>query len=247
MEPRRGNHRLLLVRRVRKRVGRLRLWYHLGLRRRWQTVDSGDAFDRTLEHNARQLRNFGNDRIFRLIRPVTEVETLGPDSKILVIGPRNENDLLILKGYGFRAVRGLDLFSYSPWIDVGDMHQMPYEDGAFDAVLCGWTLSYSKAPKKAADELARVTRDGGVIGVAVEYQEMTYDDRVARAGYSVEDRGFERVNSVRQILDLFSGRVGEVYFSHDAPRKRSHTREADEPDPSSVIVVFSTTKGLTHG
>ena len=237
---RRGNHQFLLVRRVRKRVGRLRLWYYMSLRKRWRTLNSEDAFDLTLEHNARQVRNFSNDRICQLVRPICALETLDDESKILVIGPRNENDLLILKGYGFKNVRGLDLYSYSPWIDVGDMHEMPYEDGTFDAVLCGWTLSYSKSPQKAAREMARVTRDGGVIGLAVEYQKLDYKENVELMGYSVVDRGFERINSTGQILDLFPGQVGDVYFSHDAPLKRSPSKA--DIRGSSVITVFSLKK-----
>jgi len=214
----------------------LRLWYYRRLRGRWQTVKSEDAFDLTFEHNARQVRGFSNDRICRLVKPLTALEILNSDSRILVIGPRNENDLLLLRGYGFRSVRGLDLFSYSPWIDVGDMHAMPYEDESFDAVLCGWTLSYSRNPRKAAREMARITRRGGAIGIAVEYQEMSYEDRVDLVGYSVAEPGSDRINSVSQILELFPGQVGEVYFSHDAPLKQSPTPDA--PEGSSVVAVF---------
>ncbi len=35
-------------------------------------------------------------------------------------------------------IRGLDLFSCSPRIDVGDMHDMRYADNSFDVIFLGW-------------------------------------------------------------------------------------------------------------
>ena len=59
--------------------------------------------------------------------------------------------MLYLVGYGFKArnVRGLDMISYSPWIDLGNMHETEYSDNTWDAVLCGWTLPYSSESARA--------------------------------------------------------------------------------------------------
>lgn len=50
---------------------------------------------------------------------------------------------------------------------------MPYEDNTFDVVICGWTISYSQNPKKAASEMVRVAKNGGIIGIAVDFSNMS--------------------------------------------------------------------------
>src|SRR5215813_6676768 len=145
----------LMISSVREFVGRVRLWYFLELHKRWKTVGSEHAFDLTTKHNLKQLKDFSNPRMELLIRPLSVLEFLHDKSEVLIIGPRNENDLLRLMAVGFSRtrVRGLDLMSYSPWIDVGDMHNTVYEDNRWDAILCGWTLSYSRHPKLFAREM----------------------------------------------------------------------------------------------
>ena len=56
--------------------------------------------------------------------------------------------------------------SYSDFIDVGDMHAMPYEDNSFDIVMLGWVLGYSSDPRTVASEAMRVCRPGGYIAVS---------------------------------------------------------------------------------
>lgn len=229
---------------IRESVGRVRLWYYLTLKRRWNTVSSQHAFDMTLKHNLKQLKDFSNPRMELLIRPLSVLEFLKSESDVLIIGPRNENDLLRLMASGFSPahVRGLDLMSYSPLVDVGDMHETPYEDNQWDAILCGWTLSYSRNPLLFSKELIRIAKPGSAIAIAIEYASLNYEDAIELAGYSIEDEGFHRINSVDQILGLFQGHVEHVYFSHDAPLKRHHTAKGLVPAPSGVAVIFTVRK-----
>ena len=229
---------------IREFIGRVRLWYYLTLKKRWKTVESKHAFDLTLKHNLRLLKDFSSPRMDLLIRPLSVLEFLNNNSSVLVIGPRNENDLLKLLASGFRRsrIRGLDLMSYSPLIEVGDMHQTPYEDNRWDAIVCGWTLSYSRNPDLFSKELIRIAKRDCAIAIAVEYSSLSYEESVELAGYSVEDKGFQRINSVDQILQLFEGHVEHVYFSHDAPLKRHHTRAGLVRKPSSAAVIFTVRK-----
>ena len=89
------------------------------------------------------------------------------EAKVLSIGPRAEGELLNLLAHGFRwrNITGLDMISYSPKIDIGDMHAMPYPDDSFDSVVASRVLGYSESPWRAAAEFVRVTRSGGVIAV----------------------------------------------------------------------------------
>ena len=118
---------------------------------------------------------------------------------------------------------------------------MKFPDSAFDVLICGWTLSYSNAPLKFASEALRVTRDGGIIAIGVEYSTLTEEEAVVHQGYHLKTDGFERINSSGQVLGLFSGHVRHVYFNHDAPNRISHTDKATEK-VSNVAVIFSIKK-----
>jgi hypothetical protein len=44
---------------------------------------------------------------------------------------------------------------------VADLTRLPYADGAFDAVVCGWVLEHLPDPAPGLRELARVLQPGG--------------------------------------------------------------------------------------
>jgi len=145
-------------------------------------------------------------------------------------------------GFSRSRIRGLDLMSYSPLIEVGDMHQTPFEDNRWDAIVCGWTLSYSRNPDLFSKELIRIAKRDCAIAIAVEYASLSYEEAIELDGYSIEDKGFQRINSVDQILQLFEGHIEHVYFSHDAPLKRHHTGAGLVRNPSSAAVIFTVRK-----
>ena len=93
-----------------------------------------------------------SDRPLRLIRPLSVIDQLSKSARVLSVGCRFETELLYLVGYGFRAdrVRGFDMISYSPWVDCGNMHAMPYEDDSWDAIILGWVMTYSDDVQLAA-------------------------------------------------------------------------------------------------
>jgi hypothetical protein len=228
---------------LRSAVGRARLYYFVRIRRQLRTQDSGQAYATTVAHNLRGLTDHVTKRMQRVIQPLVSIETLNTRSRILVVGPRTESDLLMFRALGFDYVRGLDLISYSPWVDLGDMHRMPYDDGTWDAVILAWCLTYSREPEVVAREVIRVAKPGALIGVGLEYSTLTPDDVRALIGYEITtEDGPPRANSVADVLSLFGSSVDHVYFDHDAPRRRSHTRSGEIRDVSQVVVVFSVRK-----
>lgn len=229
---------------VRQFVGRSRLnWARMC--GRVKTMDSEQSVKETLQHNLKSLKDFSNNRIELLIRPLSVIETARQARSILLIGPRNENDLLIASAFfdlPLDCVRGLDLISYSKQIDLGDMHQMPYGENEFDVVICGWTLSYSNDPQQLAAEMTRVCKPQGLIAVGVEYSELDEEGYQQLLGYSLQIPGVERINSAEQIEALFGEHLDTVHFSHDAPLKRCHRPEGRVVNPSSVATIFSINK-----
>lgn len=130
-----------------------------------------------IDHNLQETQQglFGSSRrTQRLLGPLSALDPVyshAGNLKVLSIGPRTEMELLHLMGIGFREenIRGLDLISTSPLIDVGDMHAMPYPDNSFDVVISGWVLTYSKTPGKAIQEIVRVCKPGGLIAIGTTY------------------------------------------------------------------------------
>src|SRR6202012_5952842 len=89
-------------------------------------------------------------------------------TKVLIVGPRTEDDILWAKSLGLFNTDGLDLFSYSPYIKVGDIHKSGIPDASYDAVLLGWMLSYSSDPELVVAECLRILKPGGYLGIGIE-------------------------------------------------------------------------------
>jgi hypothetical protein len=131
---------MLMIPEIRNIVGRCRYEYFIRHKYDLKTINSDKSYAVTVHHNLRRVKPINDhcsQRMNILIRPLSVLQLLGPQSKVLVIGPRTESDILSLIGHGFSKenVRGLDLISYSPLVDLGDMHAMPYKDNEWDAVL----------------------------------------------------------------------------------------------------------------
>lgn len=118
---------------------------------------------------------------------------------LLILGPRFEDELLFAEGLGWEKsqIFALDLLAYSPRVTIGDMHDMPFSDGFFTAISCGWTLSYSREPLRAMQELDRVCAPEGIIcfGIDVVSQEST-------EGLSNILSGLDRIQSVGAVREL---------------------------------------------
>jgi ArsR family transcriptional regulator len=70
---------------------------------------------------------------------------------------------------------------------VGDMHALPFEDRAFDAVMLMNCLTYATSPDTVLAEAARVLRPGGAVS-GVTLREHAHADAVAAYGH--ENLGF---------------------------------------------------------
>ncbi|MBT4120378.1 MAG: methyltransferase domain-containing protein [Candidatus Peribacter sp.] len=229
-------YQLLRVDIVRQFIAAIRYFCLVIILRRLKTLepDTGDVGVNTVFMNLKGLKTFsymGVNRSNLMVQPLTAIR-VSRSAPVLSIGPRSEGEILNLLGAGFRNVRGLDLMTYSPWIDLGDMHAMPYKDNAFEVTMLGWVITYSDNRKKAADEIIRVTRNGGIVAVGVEYTSISGEQIEKNLGYEV--CGKDRLESVQAILDLFGDHVDHIYFSHDLPK--------NPPKQWQLMVHFSIKK-----
>ena len=107
--------------------------------------------------------------------------------KLLSIGPRSEGEIfnLFSKGFELNNIIGIDLFSYSPFIKLGDMHNLKFKDEEFDVVLMGWCLAYSNDKKKVLSEVKKVLKPKGIIVIGHTILENSDKDILKTRGYLV--------------------------------------------------------------
>ena len=74
---------------LRSVVFHLRRFYYMTLCKKLHTLESKDAFTNTVSHNLKAISTW-LPRMELLIRPLSVIESVPKDAKILVIGPRNE-------------------------------------------------------------------------------------------------------------------------------------------------------------
>ena len=134
-----------------------------------QFSNSSFARKGTVNHNSTSLQSLqGYDRGSQLIYPLLADSFLAshmPWLDFLVIGPRNEAEILHLAAHGAKRerVKAIDLISYSPYVEIGDMHEVNCDDNCIDIALIGWVLAYSSNPVLALKEICRVVRPGGYL------------------------------------------------------------------------------------
>jgi SAM-dependent methyltransferase len=110
---------------------------------------------------------------------LAEALDLRPDSKVLDVAAGNGNatlafarrwcdvtstdyvDHLLKQGQARANAEGMNV-TYQ----VADAEQLPFEDGAFDAVVSTFGVMFAPDQQKAASEMIRVCRSGGKIGMA---------------------------------------------------------------------------------
>jgi hypothetical protein len=187
-----------------------------------------------MEHNYQALKNIKlSNRILKIIKPLSSIDRLNENSRILVIGCRFECDILYLIGYGFKRenITAIDLYSYSPWIRLGNMHSMSFPDNHFDATILGWVLTYSDTPSLAANEVFRVTRKNGLIAIGLTVE--PYETLTALEQSNKLIGTTKNFRTTQDTLGLFGSGVGDIFFRHDP---------LDSNKAGHSIVIFATSK-----
>jgi SAM-dependent methyltransferase len=131
----------------------------------------------------------------------------------LAIGPRTEMELFALMAAGFHLenISMLDLISYSPYIQVGDMHHMEFENDKFDVVVFGETLAYSQQPEVAVQEILRVAKDRAIVSIVHAASE-GHVPLFGGDALPVEKREGLFIGTTEDMLRYFRPHVGHVYL-----------------------------------
>jgi len=192
----------------------------------------------TVMHNLKGMHDLAVRRSSILIRPLMVINHVWQNvsnMKVLTIGPRCEGEIYNIIAHGFRSknVRGLDLISYSPYVDVGSMHKMPYKDDSFDVAFCGWVLTYNDELQTAANEIIRTTKKGGIVSIGISVDPRDLEAVEKDLGYFAGSKNV--LKKLKQVKDLFKDNIEFVYSSQDVEKRTSDRI-------SYVTLVFSVKK-----
>ena len=151
--------------------------------------------------------------------------------RVLSIGSRTEAELFSLVNAGFALphIECVDLFSYSPYIKIGDVHHLAYSDAAFDIVVCGWVLEFCNDAAKACSEIKRVTKNGGIICIGGMHHPSSTNLQDYNKRKHHEDRAW--YCSIPAIKKHFDVADADFIF-------RSDIEPADLDKRGEVIAIF---------
>ena len=249
---------LLSFTRIRILVSFIRAFWYIKVKKRLNTFkDHSDSIhEHTIFSNLRRVVSnpenphpnarylFGIDlqqdgsKVRTLMNPVICIDKISnniSNIKVLIIGPKLESEILSVMSYGIplRNIKAIDLITYSPWVDQGDMHNLPYQDDTFDLIICGWVIAYSDDKQKAAEEMIRVSKNGCIIAVSATYSPKTNEEIEESRGYLIGSE--ERIEDTKFLNSLFSKNIGDIYFKHDVP-------EEAKQDNGKIITIFGIQK-----
>lgn len=92
-------------------------------------------------------------------------------------------------------------------LDVGDAQSLPYEDASFDVVLSSFGIIFASDHRRAAEELARVCRPGGRLGLAL----MPVRSRAADLSSILREFGTPVGDHPAAFADRIDDLVGEAF------------------------------------
>jgi SAM-dependent methyltransferase len=172
-------------------------------------VESGFVAEQVLPYNLGNINiiNRGRtERVIALLRSIRGLKLRALDT--LVVGPRNEAELMLLGSYGFDPAKltAIDLFSYSPAVRLMDMHDLKFADDHFDVVYSAFVITYSDDIPKAVAETIRVAKDGALIIFAFEHLTRGAGNRFGKNNLG---------NGPDDLVALFGANVDHIFWKED--------------------------------
>lgn len=201
-------------------IAKLRFFWYVKIFSRLQKFAGVRAETTALDYSKAAFTNINFDtRIFWPMFALCSAPDLKKDS-LLILGPRFETEIFLARAIGFRkeGITAIDTFTYSPLIQSGDMHALPFQDASLSAVICGWTLSYSVEPARAATEMARVLKPGGYVVLSVQKVGPDFVERIPGIL-----SGKDRVQTLQQFDQLFAGLERIIGIEPNPVGTSSHT------------------------
>lgn len=191
--------------------------------------EAGGFLHKVASYNKSQIWEWHRMRTEKLTAALRCIDELPPRPRILVIGPRNEAELLLLNLYRFpfKDIESIDIFSYSPLIKLQDMHDIKFPDNSFDVVYSAWTLRYAYDIKKAASELVRVLKPGGLVVTGYSHT----------PGLVTSADGAPLMGGLKELHGYFEPHIDWIYWQEVLPTPEQGSNE--------ITTIFRIKKPVT--
>lgn len=124
-------------------------------------------------------------------------------------------------------VEGFDRFTPME----GDVLNLPFENGSFDIVVSWGVLHHTSDPLRGFQEMARVCRSGGFVGIFLynkfgHWRHNLQKARVSRLGGESVEKRFEvahRLYGTKPMEEMSPSEVSYFYDKYCHPHKSDHT------------------------
>lgn len=172
------------------------------------------------DHNRKQLLGFlegHRNRTESLINVLRSIQGYDfQNMRLLCVGPRNEAEVMLLHGYGFKKknVEAIDLFSYSPYISIMDMNHLQYPDDFFDIYYSSAVIKYSSDVHKTVAESLRVTKSGGLMAFCFTFGVKS----------DLVPTGAEFYNGLKDLFKLYDKNIVTIYWQEEYFYSHGDTR-----------------------
>lgn len=146
----------------------------------------------------REARNYAkNVQVFKDIYQYWFFKYMINPLSALCIGARSGAEVEALIDLGVPEAVGVDLAVHEPYVMLGDMHALPFENDRFDFIFCN-VFDHSSKPDVAAQQIHRVAQDGA--HVLLQLAVGPTDDKHAAIA----------IDRAEDITGLFNGEVRAV-------------------------------------
>ena len=214
----------------------IRYWYHVVVLNNLRVLEnpSDSVAEKAIENNITFISNafseskysahispvfnkygmtsayFHKEKIHLFAKTLLNINKDRLSPQILYVGARTEGEIFVLTQYGFDLdlIEAIDLFSYSPFIKLMDMHALTYSPNTFNICVLSHCLPYSENYKLAIEEALRVLKPEGYLVITYSNDSQLevkaikdYVDGIPRLG-AVNEVDFEEVERFIQASSL---------------------------------------------
>lgn len=196
---------------------RLRAWY-FSISRPTQEIKNSNL--EGFNHNRKQLLGFlegHRNRTERLINVLRTIQGFDiQNARLLCVGPRNEAEILLLRKYGFKSqnIRAIDLFSYSPAIEIMDMNNLEFEDNYFDVYYSSAVIKYSPDIHRTVQESIRVSKPGALMAFGFTFG----------APSDLVPEGSALYGGLKDLFKLYENYIETIYWQEEFFFEEGDTR-----------------------
>jgi SAM-dependent methyltransferase len=134
--------------------------------------------------------------------------------QILMLGCGTGEESTLLEEFGGKDMIGVDSSKESVRLakasypahtfEVGDMHNLTFEDGSFDFVYSSLTVHYSHEPNRVYEEVMRILKPGGTFQFSVGHPMRWASERTVHDGITVKLMGYTEGSMSPRLFGSYS-------------------------------------------